>query len=88
MTGGEAIHGIVAAVADRRDFLDEIVDERSKRNPEFLELVQVALKGRELRRGHATAAQDRRHTRRTSAGSATDQPAEGRRLDADGLADS
>jgi hypothetical protein len=32
--------------ADRRDFLDEIVDERRERNPEFPDLVQAALEGR------------------------------------------
>jgi hypothetical protein len=27
--------------ADRRDFLDEIIDERRKRNPDFLDLVEA-----------------------------------------------
>lgn len=29
--------------ADRRDFLDEIIDERRKRNPGFPDLVEAAL---------------------------------------------
>jgi hypothetical protein len=35
--------------ADRRDFLDEIVDERRERNPEFPDLVQAALERRAAR---------------------------------------
>lgn len=38
-------------VAGQRDFLDNIVDERSKQNPEFLELVQCALEHRVADRG-------------------------------------
>lgn len=34
----------------RRDFLDEIVDERSERNPEFANVVEVAFRRRELLR--------------------------------------
>jgi ribosome-binding protein aMBF1 (putative translation factor) len=37
-------------VANRRDFLDEIVDERSARNAEFPELVEAALRRRQLLR--------------------------------------
>jgi ribosome-binding protein aMBF1 (putative translation factor) len=35
-------------MARRRDFLDEIVNERSERNPEFPELVEAALRRRQL----------------------------------------
>lgn len=35
-------------MARRRDFLDEIVDERSERNSEFPELVEAALRRRQL----------------------------------------
>lgn len=41
----------MTSVAGQRDFLDEIVDERSKQNPEFLELVQGALEHRVANRG-------------------------------------
>ncbi len=37
-----------------KDFLDEIVDERTKRNPDFPELVQAALRRRQLLRELAT----------------------------------
>lgn len=37
-------------MADRRDFLDEIIDERSERNPEFPDLVEAALRRRQLLR--------------------------------------
>ncbi|MFL5955240.1 MAG: helix-turn-helix domain-containing protein [Gaiellaceae bacterium] len=37
-------------MANRKDFLDEIVAERTKRNPEFPELVDAALRRRELLR--------------------------------------
>ena len=37
-------------MANRQDFLDEIVDERSERNPEFPELVEAALRRRQLLR--------------------------------------
>ena len=37
-------------MADRRDFLEEIVDERSERNPEFPDLVEAALRRRQLLR--------------------------------------
>ena len=37
-------------MANRRDFLDEIVDERSTRNPEFPGLVEAALRRRQLLR--------------------------------------
>jgi hypothetical protein len=39
--------------ADRRDFLDEILDERRERNPEFADLVRAAL---ERRASHAEPA--------------------------------
>jgi ribosome-binding protein aMBF1 (putative translation factor) len=41
-------------MAKRRDFLDEIVDERNKRNPEFPDLVEAALRRRQLLRELAT----------------------------------
>jgi len=37
-------------MANRQDFLDEIVGERSKRNLEFSELVEAALRRRQLLR--------------------------------------
>ena len=37
-------------MANRRDFLDEIIDERSERNPEFPDLVDAALRRRQLLR--------------------------------------
>jgi ribosome-binding protein aMBF1 (putative translation factor) len=37
-------------MANRRDFLDEIIDERSERNPEFPDLVEAALRRRKLLR--------------------------------------
>jgi ribosome-binding protein aMBF1 (putative translation factor) len=37
-------------MANRRDFLDEITDERSARNPEFPDLVDAALRRRQLLR--------------------------------------
>ena len=37
-------------MANRRDFLDEIIDERSERNPEFPDLVEAALRRRQLLR--------------------------------------
>lgn len=36
-------------LTERRDFLDEIVDERRERNPEFPDLVQAALERRVVR---------------------------------------
>ena len=41
-------------MANRRDFLDEIIDERSARNAEFPELVEAALRRRQLLRELAT----------------------------------
>ena len=41
-------------MAKRRDFLDEIVDEHNKRNPEFPDLVEAALRRRQLIRELAT----------------------------------
>ena len=41
-------------MAKRRDFPDEIVDERNKRNPEFPDLVEAALRRRQLLRELAT----------------------------------
>lgn len=35
-------------MAKRQDFLDELVDERSARNPEFPDLVEAALRRRQL----------------------------------------
>ena len=37
-------------MANRRDFLDEIIDERSERNAEFPQLVEAALRRRQLLR--------------------------------------
>jgi len=37
-------------MAKRRDFLDEIIDERSERNAEFPDLVEAALRRRQLLR--------------------------------------
>jgi ribosome-binding protein aMBF1 (putative translation factor) len=37
-------------MANRRDFFDEIVDERTERNPEFPDLVEAALRRRQLLR--------------------------------------
>ena len=37
-------------MASRQDFLDEIVDERSERNQDFSELVEAALRRRQLLR--------------------------------------
>ena len=37
-------------MANRRDFLDEIIDERSARNAEFPDLVEAALRRRQLLR--------------------------------------
>src|SRR3954463_11283011 len=45
-------------MADRRDFLDEIVDERSTRDPEFPELVEAALRRRQLLRELATKREE------------------------------
>ncbi len=41
-------------MANRKDFLDEIVDARSQRNPDFPELVEAALRRRQLLRELAT----------------------------------
>jgi len=43
-------------LADQRDFLDEIVDERRERNPEFPDLVRAALERRAAGPEHAVAA--------------------------------
>ena len=45
-------------MANRRDFLDEIVDERSARNAEFPELVEAALRRRQLLRELATKREE------------------------------
>jgi ribosome-binding protein aMBF1 (putative translation factor) len=45
-------------MANRKDFLDEIVDERSTRNPEFPELVEAALRRRQLLRELATKREE------------------------------
>jgi ribosome-binding protein aMBF1 (putative translation factor) len=37
-------------MANQREFLDEIIDERSERNPEFPDLVEAALRRRQLLR--------------------------------------
>jgi ribosome-binding protein aMBF1 (putative translation factor) len=37
-------------MANRPDFIDEIVDERTERNPEFPDLVEAALRRRQLLR--------------------------------------
>jgi hypothetical protein len=59
-------------MARHRDFLDEIVDERSKRNRQFPDLVQAALERRVARRKTDVAAKDRRPPGRASARSATE----------------
>ena len=45
-------------MANRKDFLDEIVDDRSTRNPEFPELVEAALRRRQLLRELATKREE------------------------------
>ena len=45
-------------MANRQDFLDEIVDERSARNAEFPELVEAALRRRQLLRELATKREE------------------------------
>ena len=45
-------------VANRKDFLDEIVDERSARNADFPELVEAALRRRQLLRELATKREE------------------------------
>src|SRR4029453_10437469 len=44
------MHAIVRRMANRPDFIDEIVDQRSERNPEFPDLVEAAVRRRELLR--------------------------------------
>ena len=41
---------LLRRMARRQDFLDELVDERSQRNPEFPELIEAALRRRQLLR--------------------------------------
>jgi ribosome-binding protein aMBF1 (putative translation factor) len=48
----------VRPVANRKDFLDEIVDERSARNADFPELVEAALRRRQLLRELATKREE------------------------------
>jgi hypothetical protein len=48
-----------AQLGDRQDFLDEIIDERGRRNPEFLDLVQAALDRRMARPERAVTAPER-----------------------------
>ena len=45
-------------MANRKNFLDEIVDERSARNAEFPELVEAALRRRQLLRELATKREE------------------------------
>ena len=45
-------------MANRKDFLDEIVDERRARNAEFPELVEAALRRRQLLRELATKREE------------------------------
>jgi hypothetical protein len=71
-------------MAQRRGFLHEIVDERSRQNPEFLDLVQAALEHRAARPERAAAQPDRRPTR-ASARSATGEPQSRRRFDTEAL---
>lgn len=47
---------LVITAADSRDFLDEIIDERSKQNPEFPDLVGSALERRAVRPEGGVAA--------------------------------
>ena len=42
----------------RRDFLEELIDERTKKNPQFPELVQSALERRQLMRELAAAREE------------------------------
>ncbi len=49
---------MVKRMANRQDFLDEIVDERSARNAEFPELVEAALRRRQLLRELATKREE------------------------------
>jgi hypothetical protein len=73
-------------VAKRRDFLDEIVDERSKQNPEFLDLAQAALERRAACPERAVAGHPGgRPIQGGSARSATDEPASRRCLGAGAL---
>jgi hypothetical protein len=58
-------------MANRPDFLNEIVDERSKANPQFPDLVQAALEARAARRNSQTR---QAASRRTSARSASTSP--------------
>jgi ribosome-binding protein aMBF1 (putative translation factor) len=41
---------MVKHMANRRDFLDEIIDERGERNSEFPDLVEAAVRRRQLLR--------------------------------------
>jgi len=54
----------VTVSVDRRDFLDEIVDERRKRNSEFPDLVQAALERRAARPECGAPVPGRTPTRR------------------------
>ena len=45
-------------MANRQDIIDEIVDERSARNAEFPELVEAALRRRQLLRELATKREE------------------------------
>jgi len=46
-------------MADERDFLDEVIAERSARNPDFPEMMDAARRRRELLRALATQRTDR-----------------------------
>lgn len=60
----------------KRNFLNEIVQERSRRNPEFPELVEGALRRRELLRALAQRREQRGLTQRLVASRmGTSQPA-------------
>ena len=62
--------------ADQRDFLDEILDERSERNPEFTDLVLAALERRAVRPEPAVTA---------PGPAANDEPPRRRRVGAEAL---
>jgi hypothetical protein len=59
-------------MVNRRDFLDEIVDERSKQNPQFPDRVQAALEARAAQRKRMQPDGTDSQPRPTSARSTSD----------------